>query len=46
MYEPLTAALTCEPLAPTHRTARFHTAEGHAIYARMDNVGTEGVPDK
>jgi hypothetical protein len=24
----------------------FHGAEMHDIYARMDDVGTEGVPDK
>ena len=35
-----------EPLAPTKRAARFHGAEVHDIYARMDDVGTEGVPDK
>jgi len=42
----LPAFFTNEPLAPTNRTARFHGAEVHDIYARMDNVGTEGVPDK
>ena len=41
----LPAFFSNEPLAPTNRTARFHGAEGHDIYARMDNVGTEGVPD-
>jgi aldehyde:ferredoxin oxidoreductase len=35
-----------EPLVPTNRTARFHAAEVHDIYARMDDVGTEGVPDQ
>jgi hypothetical protein len=35
-----------EPLAPPNCTARLHGAEGHDIYARLDKVGTEGVPDK
>jgi hypothetical protein len=35
-----------EPLVSTHRAARFHVAEEHDIYARMDHGGTEGVPDK
>ena len=35
-----------EPLAPTNRPARFHGSEVHDIYERMDDVGTEGVPDK
>jgi len=35
-----------EALAPTDRTARFHAPEVHDIYARMDEVGTEGVPDQ
>jgi aldehyde:ferredoxin oxidoreductase len=42
----LPAFLYHEPLAPTHRAARFHVAEVHDIYARMDHGGTEGVPDK
>jgi aldehyde:ferredoxin oxidoreductase len=35
-----------ESLAPTDRTARFHGPEVHDIYERMDDVGTEGVPDQ
>ena len=35
-----------EPLAPTHRTARFHGSEVFDIYTHMDEVGTEGVPDQ
>jgi aldehyde:ferredoxin oxidoreductase len=42
----LPAFFYTEPLAPTHRTARFHASEVHDIYARMDGVGTEGVPDQ
>jgi hypothetical protein len=42
----LPAFFSHEPLAPTHRAARFHVAEVHDIYARMDHGGTEGVSDK
>ena len=42
----LPAFFSNEPLAPTNRTARFHGARVHDSDARMDNVGTEGVPDK
>jgi aldehyde:ferredoxin oxidoreductase len=42
----LPAFFYTEPLAPPNRTARLHGAEVHDIYARMDKVGTEGVPDK
>ncbi len=35
-----------EPLEPTQRTARFHGAEVFEIYEHLDEVGTEGVPDK
>jgi aldehyde:ferredoxin oxidoreductase len=35
-----------EPLEPTQRTARFHGADVSEIYEHMDEVGTEGVPDK
>ena len=42
----LPAFFSTEPLAPPHRTAQLHGAEVHDIYARMDKVGTEGVPDK
>ena len=35
-----------EALPPTARTARFHGAEVHDIYDRLDGVGTMGVPDE
>ena len=42
----LPAFFYAEPLAPTNRAARFHGVEVHDLHARIDNVGTEGVPDK
>lgn len=35
-----------EPLAPTNRTARFKGQDVHRIYEKLDEVGTELVPDE
>lgn len=34
-----------EPLRPTNQVARFRGAEVYDMYARLDEVGTQGVPD-
>ncbi|MEM7112748.1 MAG: aldehyde ferredoxin oxidoreductase C-terminal domain-containing protein [Chloroflexota bacterium] len=35
-----------EPLAPTNQAARFYGADVFNMYDRLDEVGTQGVPDK